>query len=335
MKGLTFVDRVKIKIFAGNGGNGVSSFRREKFVDRGGPDGGDGGRGGHVYLIASKDESSLLDLYYQPLQRAPHGGKGAGKQMYGRNGEDRYIKVPCGTEVRITDTNEWVGEVLNDGEEMLVARGGKGGLGNMHFATSTHQAPTECTPGQEGEQKNLILEMKTVADIGLVGYPNAGKSTLLKALTPARPKTAPYPFTTLYPAIGTIEYEDYSRLRMADIPGLIDGAHKGIGLGHDFLRHIERTKVLLYIIDMAATDNRHPADDFIHLKEELRQYRADLLERPYRVVANKMDAPAAGDFLKEFIERTGEHPIPISAELGEGVEELKQIFREIITPTLP
>jgi GTP-binding protein len=328
MKGLTFVDRCRIKVFAGNGGSGAATFRREKFIPKGGPDGGDGGRGGNVYLKATTDESSLLNLYYQPLQRAEHGERGQSKQMYGRNGEDLYVKVPCGTEVRDEATDEWIGEVLNDGDELLVARGGKGGLGNMHFATATHQTPTEFTPGQEGEQKALILELKSVADIGLVGYPNAGKSTLLGALTPAHPKVAPYPFTTLHPAIGTLEFEDYTKIQIADIPGLIDGAHKGVGLGHDFLRHIERTKFLLFVIDMAGIDGRHPADDFKNLKKELGQYREDLLERPYLVVANKMDEPQAETYFKEFIERTGEKPFRLSAELGEGLDELKQLLKE-------
>ncbi|HBA82648.1 MAG TPA: GTPase ObgE [Verrucomicrobia bacterium] len=331
MKGLTFVDRCRIKVFAGNGGNGASTFRREKYIPKGGPDGGDGGNGGNVILKATTDESSLLHLYYQPLQRAEHGGRGQSKQMYGRTGEDLYVKVPCGVEVRIEDSNEWVGEVINDGDELVVARGGKGGLGNMHFATPTHQTPTECTNGAEGEQKTLILELKSVADVGLVGYPNAGKSTLVGALTPAHPKVAPYPFTTLHPVIGTIEYEDYSKFHIADIPGLISGAHKGVGLGHDFLRHIERTQFLLYVIDMAGIDGRHPADDFKNLKEEIRQYREELLERPYLVVANKMDEAQAETYLKEFVERTGEQPLLISAELGDGLDELKKILKERLT----
>ncbi|MFH0880711.1 MAG: GTPase ObgE [Lentisphaerota bacterium] len=327
MKGLTFVDRVTIKVFAGHGGDGCSSFRREKYIPLGGPDGGDGGRGGHVILRASKDESSLLHLYYQPLQRATHGGRGANQQKYGRTGEDHFVKVPLGTEIRDNETGESLGELLNDSDELIVAKGGKGGLGNMHFATSTYQAPTECTEGVRGEEKSLLLEMKSVADVGLVGYPNAGKSTLIGALTPAHPKVGAYPFTTLYPSIGTLELENYQRIKLADIPGLIDGAHQGTGLGHDFLRHIERTSFLLYVIDMAGTEGRNPVDDFRNLRKELKLYKAELAKRPYMVVANKMDSEEALVHLKEFKRRTREKPIAISAVLGEGLDDLKRALQ--------
>ena len=323
MKNITFVDRTKIQALAGNGGNGCRAFRREKYEPHGGPSGGDGGHGGSVILRADKNCASLLDLYFQPLQRAEHGEAGRGKDQYGRHGQDRVALVPLGTEVRDAETGAWLGEVVADGAELLVARGGKGGLGNRHFATSSHQAPTETTPGERGEQKKLILEMKTVADVGLVGYPNAGKSSLLRAISPARPKVGAYPFTTLHPVIGTVIYDDFKKIQVADIPGLIKGAHDGIGLGHHFLRHIERTRFLLIVLDMAGTEMRNPVEDYRNLLEELKLYRADLLERPRRIVANKMDLSEARERLKEFKRRTRQKVLEISAETGLGIADLK------------
>jgi GTP-binding protein len=328
MKPITFVDQVRIQVFAGNGGDGVASFRREKFVPYGGPDGGDGGAGGSVFLCASKDVASLLDLHFAPLVRAEHGGKGLGQQKYGRGGRDRTVLVPTGTEVRDAETGEFVGEVLADGDRLKVAQGGKGGLGNMHFQTSTHQAPTEFTEGTPGEIKTLRLVMKTVADVGLVGYPNAGKSTLLGQLSAARPKVAAYPFTTLHPQVGTVVFDATHAIRMADVPGLLKDAHKGVGLGHDFLRHIERTHFLLFVIDMAGIDGRNPGEDFLNLREELRLYNAALAERPYWVLANKMDEPAAKKNLAAFKRKTKEKPLELAAALGEGVPALKaKLFR--------
>ena len=335
MKGLTFVDRCRIQVFAGNGGDGCASFRREKFIPKGGPDGGDGGNGGSVYLRASKDTDSLLNLYYQPLRRAEHGGKGRSKQCYGRNGADLYIDVPCGTEVRIEESCDFIGEVIKPGDVILVAQGGRGGQGNMHFVTSSYQAPREFTHGAKGESKKLLIELKTVADVGLVGYPNAGKSTLLAAISPAKPKIASYPFTTLHPIIGTIAYDDYGHMKIADIPGLIDGAHKGIGLGHDFLRHIVRTKYLLFVIDMAGVDGRNPVDDYRNLKKELKLYSTELAVRPSMVVANKMDLPEAEVNYKAFIQRTRQKPSKISAALGEGIDELRKELRKRIESTGP
>ncbi|MGD9782735.1 MAG: GTPase ObgE [Kiritimatiellia bacterium] len=328
MKSLTFVDQVRIQAFAGNGGDGVASFRREKYIPHGGPDGGDGANGGSVYLQASKDVASLLDLHFAPLVRAEPGEKGRNQQQYGRSGKDKVVPVPVGTEVRDEETGEFLGEVLLDGDRLKVAQGGKGGLGNMHFQTSTHQAPTEFTPGTKGETKTLRLVMKTVAEVGLVGYPNAGKSTLLSQLSAARPKVAAYPFTTLHPQVGTLVFDATHSIRVADVPGLLKDAHKGVGLGHDFLRHVERTKYLLFVIDMAGIDGRQPADDYLNLREELRLYNADLAERPYGVVANKMDEPAAKKNLAAFKRKTKEKPLEISAELGEGISALKtKLFR--------
>jgi len=319
---------VKITAFAGNGGNGLSSFRREKFVPFGGPDGGDGGRGGHVLLRADVNVDSLQPLYFKPLQRAGHGGRGGKQRAHGRNGEDLVVPVPCGTEAFDFATGDIIGEVVADGEELYVAQGGKGGIGNCHFSSSTHQAPTEFTNGELGEEVVLRLELKMVADVGLVGYPNAGKSTLLRALTAAHPKVASYPFTTLHPMIGTLIFKDFAQIKVADIPGLIDGAAMGVGLGHEFLRHIERTRLLVFVIDMAGTDGRNPADDFENLRGELKAYNKELPSRRYLVVANKMDAPDSTDLLKEFIDRTGEAPMEMAAEIGEGLEPLKQALHD-------
>ncbi len=327
MKHVVFKDRVKIYARAGNGGNGCVSFRREKFIPKGGPDGGDGGNGGSVILRCDENEDSLLPLYYQPHQRAKHAQHGMGAQCHGRNGEDCVAKVPPGTVVTDADTGDWVGELLHPGEELVIAQGGRGGIGNIHFKSSTNQTPRQFTEGTQGEEKNLWLELKLVADVGLVGYPNAGKSTLLSRLTHAHPKIAPYPFTTLNPIIGTLQFENFSRLRIADIPGLIDGAHEGVGLGHQFLRHIERSRFLIFVIDMAATDQRNPVDDFLHLREELRLHNEALTCTPYIVVANKMDDPDAEGRLRDFVDRTGEEPVyPICAELGEGLDPVREFL---------
>lgn len=322
MKPTTFVDQVRIQAFAGNGGHGVATFRREKFIPYGGPDGGDGGAGGSVFLRASKDVASLLDLHFAPLVRAEHGEKGRNQQQYGRGGADKFVPVPTGTEVRDADSGEFVGEVLADGDVLKVAQGGRGGLGNLHFQTSTHQAPTEFTEGTPGEIKTLRLTMKIVADVGLVGYPNAGKSTLLSQLSAARPKVAAYPFTTLHPQVGTLVFDPTHAIRVADVPGLLKDAHKGVGLGHDFLRHVERTHFLLFVIDMAGYDGRDPAEDFLNLREELRLYNPELAERPYWVLANKMDEPAAKKNLAAFKRKTKEKPLELAAALGEGVPAL-------------
>lgn len=320
MKHVVFKDRVKLYIRAGNGGNGCVSFRREKFIPRGGPDGGDGGHGGSVILRCDDNEDSLLPLYYRPHQRAKHAQHGMGSNCHGRNSADCIVKVAPGTVITDAETDEFLGELLTPGEELVVAKGGKGGIGNIHFKSSTNQAPREFTEGTQGEETVLWLELKLQADVGLVGYPNAGKSTLLSRLTHAHPKIAAYPFTTINPIIGTMEYPNFSRLKIADIPGLIDGAHEGIGLGHQFLRHIERSRFILFVLDMAGTDERNPTDDFLHLKDELRLHLEELSSTPYLVVANKMDTPGSEKNLKEFKERTGEAIYEISAELGEGLE---------------
>jgi len=324
MKQRTFIDSVKVFVKAGNGGNGSFSFRREKFIPYGGPDGGDGGHGGSVILKGDREVDSLIRLYFTPHQAAGHGGKGQGQQMHGRNGKELILKVPCGTQVFNMDSGVMMGEILGHDQELIVAHGGKGGIGNVHFKTSTHQAPTEHTTGQPGEELTLRLELKLIADIGLVGFPNAGKSSILKGISDAHPKIAAYPFTTLNPIIGTIVFEDYTRLKIADIPGLLKGAHEGIGLGQDFLRHIERAPCLVYVIDMAGMDGRNPADDYTTLREELEFYRKDLIKRPSVVVANKMDIPEAAANLKVFRKNTGTSPIIISALTGQGLTELRE-----------
>jgi len=323
MKHVVFKDRVKLYIRAGNGGNGCVSFRREKFIPKGGPDGGDGGHGGSVILHCDVNEDSLLPLYYQPHQRAKNAQHGMGSNCHGRNSADCIVKVPQGTVVSDAETGDFLGELTEHDQELLVAKGGRGGIGNVHFKSSTNQTPRQFTEGKKGEEKVLWLELKLMADVGLVGYPNAGKSTLLTCLTRAHPKVAPYPFTTINPIIGTLEYPNFNRLKIADIPGLIDGAHEGVGLGHQFLRHIERSKFILFVIDMAGTDQRNPADDFLHLREELRLHLAELEQTPYLVLANKMDTPEAAEHLADFKERTGENPLEISAKEGTGMEPIK------------
>jgi GTP-binding protein len=325
VKNANFKDRVKIYIASGGGGNGCVSFRREKYVPRGGPDGGDGGRGGHVYLQAMHNVDSLLKLYYQPHQRAEPGRAGGSKKQHGRNGADLYIPVPCGT-IAYDEDRRMLGEVLADQDTLLIATGGKGGLGNCHFASSTHQTPRESTPGEVGTEKILWLELRIMADAGLVGYPNAGKSTLLSHISHAHPKVAPYPFTTLNPVIGTMQFDDYKSIHIADIPGLIDGAHDGVGLGHDFLRHIQRTRLLLFVIDMAGVDGRKPHRDYLTLRHELQLYDEELDTRPFLVIANKMDLPEARAKLPVFIQETGVQPIELSAEAGKGLDLLKTML---------
>ena len=332
MKTRTFVDNVVVHAAAGNGGNGCSSFRREKFIPRGGPDGGDGGRGGHVIFVGDRDTDSLVRLYYSPHQRAPDGGHGKGKQRYGREGKDLLVKVPCGTEVWDEDAALLLGDIVHHGEQLMVARGGKGGLGNCHWKTSTNQAPRQHTPGELGQRLKLRLELKLLAEIGLVGFPNAGKSSLLAAITDAHPRIAAYPFTTLHPIIGTIILADYSRITVADIPGLIAGAHEGVGLGDDFLRHIERAPGLVYVIDMAGADGRKPHEDYATLLEEVAKYDEEMPRRPCLVVANKMDVPEAAENLKIFKRKTRTKPIPVSALQRTGLAELtvamEKLYRE-------
>ncbi len=329
MKSHTFVESVAADMQAGAGGNGRVGFRREKFIPYGGPDGGDGGRGGHIILEADPQTDSLVGLYYRPIQRAGDGGHGMGKRQHGRNGKDLVIKVPCGTVVRDEERGEVLADLVAPGDTLCVARGGRGGLGNCHWKTSTHQAPREHTDGEPGERRRVRLDLKLVADIGLIGFPNAGKSTLLTAISHARPRVAPYPFTTLRPVLGTVQFESYTSVKVVDIPGLVQNAHLGVGLGHTFLRHVERAPCLVYVLDMAGTDGRHPADDFAVLRDELGRYNPDLPRRPMRVVANKMDLSAAAGLLAEFTAQTGIRPLPVSGLTGAGIEAFKEAIRAL------
>ena len=327
-----FVDRATISVKAGDGGNGCCSFRREKFVPKGGPDGGDGGNGGDVILIASANEQNLTPFAYQTRYQAKNGPNGQGADCHGRNAAPVTIKVPVGTIITDEETGELVADLDEEGKSVIAAKGGRGGRGNARFASSVNRAPRRCDPGEEGEERRLHLELKTIADAGLVGFPNAGKSTLISTVSAARPKVAPYPFTTLHPVVGVVEYPDYKRLTLADIPGLIDGAHRNVGLGHAFLRHIERTTVLIYVLDMAGIDGRKPWDDLVNLEKELELYQENLSKRPAIIVANKMDLPEAQENfaeLQHFLKDDPRRLIPISAgskELG----ELGQIVRELV-----
>ena len=281
-----FVDRVVVKVEAGTGGSGQTSFRREKFYPMGGPDGGDGGHGGDVFVRADRNLSTLLDYTYRDLWKADRGQHGEGNNKTGKSGEDIVLPVPPGTVLRDSETNEFIGEVLEHDDTLLVAKGGRGGKGNAFFATATHQAPREWQPGEEGETRQLELELKLIADIGLVGQPNAGKSTLLSVISAARPKIAAYPFTTLSPNLGVVPMSDHRSFVVADIPGIIEGAHEGKGLGHQFLRHVERTRVLAFVIPIDVLDWQA---DFDALRNEISEYSAELAAKPYCVVFSKLD----------------------------------------------
>jgi GTP-binding protein len=327
-----FIDETTIKARAGDGGRGCVSFRREKYEPWGGPNGGDGGKGGDVILRGDDDQNNLVDFKFKPHWNAERGEHGMGKDCNGREGRPAILRVPLGTIAYRIDTGEKVAEVLEDRQEIVLLKGGKGGLGNLAFKSSTNRAPRQYGPGEPGEVGEFRLELKSIADIGLVGFPNAGKSSLTNLITKARPKTAPYPFTTLHPQIGVIEYPaEYDRLVLADIPGLIAGASTGKGLGHRFLRHIERCKVLLLILDMAGTDTRDPRDDYKQLLKELEAYDPALLDKPRLVAANKMDEDAAVANLKKFKKRYAKvEVVPISCLSEEGVPKLlKELLKRV------
>jgi len=321
-----FVDQVKIFVKGGDGGKGCVSFRREAHVPRGGPDGGVGGKGGDVVLVAVSHQNTLLPLRYQPEHRADRGGHGGPGNRTGRDGSDRAVSVPPGTSVRDEATGEGIGEVLRDGDRLVVAHGGRGGRGNRSFLSNRNRAPRESEPGQPGEERWLRLDLRLIADVGLLGLPNAGKSTLLTRLSSARPKVADYPFTTLTPVLGVVEADERTFVA-ADIPGIIEGAHQGAGLGLQFLRHVERTRVLLHVVDASGTSGRDPAEDLALVREEVRRYAPALLERPQLVAATKRDLAAAEDplaALRQAADDLGLEVVPVSAATGEGLLALKR-----------
>jgi len=385
-----FVDEIKIYASAGHGGKGCIAFHREAYIAKGGPSGGNGGRGGSVILQADHDLNNLIAQYYQPRLIAPAGEAGLGKGMDGHAGKDLIVKVPCGTlvwqlpsaaktggnfededenedekptfktsaskrplirsasggqaqEIDLSredagefsagdsEKGELVADLTENGQQFVLCKGGRGGLGNRNFATAARQTPRFAQPGEPGGEGDFLFELRIMAEVGLVGYPNAGKSTLLTAISKARPKVAPYPFTTLHPQIGIVEYADWHRLTVCDVPGLIEGAHKNVGLGHEFLRHIERCKILVLLLDMAGTDNRAPWDDYKQLLNELELYDPALLERPRLVVANKMDEAVAEKNLKQFKKKIRKVSLlPISAAFDQGIEKFKQTIREAV-----
>ena len=335
-----FLDEVKIFVRSGDGGNGLVAFRREKYVPKGGPAGGDGGRGANVVFIVDEGLRTFMDYRYQKKFVAPNGENGMSKGMHGRKSKDLYLKVPPGTVIRDTDTGEVLADLVEHEQEVIVARGGRGGRGNCRFATPSNPAPEIAENGEPGEERNLTLELKLMADVGLVGFPSVGKSTLLSITSKAKPKIADYHFTTLAPNLGVVETKDHRSFVMADLPGLIEGASQGVGLGHQFLRHIERTKVIVHVIDMSATDGRDPYEDYKVINAELGEYNMRLLERPQIVVANKMDIPAAQENLEEFkakLAADGEDVdiVEISAFTRNNIDNLLYKISDILDNTDP
>ena len=359
-----FVDRIKVFAQAGSGGRGCVSFRREKFVPKGGPDGGDGGGGGDVILRADQHVDNLSNFFYEPIIKAKNGGHGMGKKMHGRSAPPKIVKLPVGTIVWRADdvedtqparstavilsgaegsrevglkvppgdsstspgiTCEPVVDLIRDGQDFVLCRGGAGGKGNVHFKSSRNRAPRQYTEGEEGEQGHFLLELRTIADAGLVGYPNAGKSTLLRKISAAQPKVAVYPFTTLHPIVGVVEFPDYRRATIADIPGLIEGAHHGLGLGHEFLRHITRCRILLFVVDIAGREGRNPIEDLRTLRREVDLHDSTLSKRPWYIIANKIDLPGASANLEALRNQFRTiNVIDISAKTGEGIDRLKR-----------
>ena len=321
-----FVDEVVFKVKSGDGGNGVVSFRREKFEAMGGPDGGDGGHGGDVILVVDEGLNTLADYQYKNFYKAEKGTHGKGKNQRGQDGKDLYLKVPPGTLVYNDDTDELLADMKDDGQEYILAQGGKGGRGNARFKKSTRKAPKFSENGEKGEEIKVRLELQLLADVGLVGYPNVGKSTLISKVSAAKPEIASYHFTTLNPNLGVVSYGEYKSYVMADIPGLIEGAHTGVGLGHEFLKHLERTRLLIHVIDVSGIEGRDPIEDFETINKELKEYDTDLSQLPQIVALNKIDLREARQNLpkvKKQLENRGYKVFAISAVTGEGVDELK------------
>jgi len=320
-----FVDQVKIKVCAGNGGDGCSSFRREKYIPLGGPDGGNGGKGGNIVMQTDRNLTTLLDLRYQQLYRAEHGRPGKGRLMTGRGGKDIIIKVPIGTLVRDKDTGALLTDLCEEFQEYIPVKGGLGGCGNHHFKSSTNRAPRRADPGSLGEKKTLFVELKLLADVGIIGFPNAGKSTLISKISNSRPKIAEYPFTTLVPNLGVVQAGDYRSFVAADIPGLIEGAHTGKGLGTRFLKHTERSRLLLHLIDFSLENERDPIADYQTIQNELKCFSEDLFRKPQLLVASKVDHPEAEKKFADYKARLTELNavvLPISSITGKGLNDL-------------
>ncbi|MFB3828457.1 MAG: GTPase ObgE [Bryobacteraceae bacterium] len=326
-----FIDEARIYVKAGDGGNGCLAFRREKYVPRGGPSGGDGGRGGDVVLVANEHQNTLLHLRFNPEHRAERGRHGEGSNRTGRDGRNIEVEVPVGTVVYDADTGERLFDFTGPDGRFVAAKGGRGGRGNARFATSTHQAPTEHEPGRPGEERHLRLELKLLADVGLVGFPNAGKSTLISRISAARPKIADYPFTTIEPQLGVVKLDDFRNFVVADIPGLIEGAHLGHGLGTQFLRHVERTRLLVHLVDVSDASGRDPVHDFETIMTELASFSAELAAKPMLLVASKMDAmqdPARVEALEALARDRGLQFLKISSVTGEGLQPLVYAMAE-------
>ncbi|WP_153464665.1 GTPase ObgE [Sediminibacillus terrae] len=319
-----FVDQVKVYVKAGDGGNGLVAFRREKYVPMGGPAGGDGGNGGDIVFEVDEGLNTLMDFRYQKHFKAKRGENGMSKGQHGKNSDPLVLAVPPGTTVRDDDTGQVIADLVEHKQRAVIAQGGRGGRGNIRFATARNPAPELAENGEPGRERYIQIELKLIADVGLVGFPSVGKSTLLSVVSAAKPKIADYHFTTLSPNLGVVETTDHRSFVMADLPGLIEGAHEGVGLGHQFLRHVERTRVIVHVIDMAASEGRDPYEDYVAINKELKEYDMALENRPQIIVANKMDMPGAEENLKEFhAKMTDDHPVyPISTVTREGVREL-------------
>lgn len=333
-----FIDRVKIKLKAGKGGNGLVAFRREKYVPLGGPSGGDGGKGGDIIFEVDTNKSTLLDLRYNRLLVAENGGVGKTKKMHGADGEDILVKVPAGTIVKDAETGSMLADLTKPKQRAIIAKGGKGGRGNWHFATGRNSAPDYCEQGEPGEEKEVQIELKLLADVGLVGFPSVGKSTLLSVVSKAKPEIAEYHFTTLVPNLGVVQVPDGRSFVMADLPGLIEGASQGKGLGHQFLKHIERCRVLIHIVDMGSNDGRDPVEDYRIINNELEQYQMRLLERPQVVLANKMDLENAEENLKRFKKAYPDVLVyPTVTIIAEGLDEVLYKVADLlsVTPEFP
>jgi GTP-binding protein len=321
-----FVDEAKIRVKAGDGGNGCVSFRREKYIPKGGPDGGDGGKGGDVYFVTDENLDTLMDFAGKHNWHAEDGKPGSSNNKTGASGEDLLIRVPPGTLVYDTELDLLLKDLDEPGLKVCVCLGGRGGKGNKQFATSTYQAPRYAEPGKPGQERNLRLELKLIADVGLVGMPNAGKSTLISRCSKARPKIASYPFTTLEPILGIVELTGERRFVMADLPGLIEGAHKGAGLGFEFLRHIERTRIIVHLLDIMPMDDSEPVKNYNRIRKELEQYSKTLADKPEVIVANKIDLEPEGKIVKKLKKKLRHRIIPISAVTGEGIKDLCELL---------